>query len=90
MAEDIGLLTSSLRSSIRELVGTIEALETLAADDGEPGMSPEEEARIVEHLAESFETQLLRELEARQSARGALRAQGPPLHPHPAHLPRPG
>ena len=69
MAEDIGMLTSSLRSSIRELVGTIEALEDLAADDGEPGMSPEEEARIIEHLAESFEAQIIRDLEARQLER---------------------
>ena len=65
MTEDIGLLTSSLRSSVRELLGTIEALEDLATDDGEYQMTPEEEARIVRHLAERFEVQLIRDLTTR-------------------------
>jgi len=65
MTEDIGFLTSSLRSSIRELLGTIDALEHLATDDGEYQMTPEEEARIVRHLAERFEVQLIRDLTTR-------------------------
>lgn len=65
MVEDVELLTSCLRASVQELLNGIEALETLVAEDTLRGMSPDEEARYVEHLVESFEKQLIRDLDAR-------------------------
>jgi hypothetical protein len=57
-------LASSLRSSTRQLLRSIEALETLSGGTAEPERTPEEEARIIEHLVESFEKQLIRDLDA--------------------------
>lgn len=57
-------LASSLRSSARQLLRSIDALENLSGDPAEAERTPEEEARILEHLVESLEKQLIRDLDA--------------------------